>query len=57
MAVREAEVEEGGLGDGGRLEEGIEAGDSLEHGGAEEGVAEAGWGRILEVGAEGVEGI
>lgn len=57
VAVGEAEVEEGGFGDGGRLEEGIEAGNCLEHGIAEEGVAKASCGRVFEVGAEGVEGV
>ena len=57
VAIGETEVQEGGLGDGGRLEEGIEAGDSLGHGSAQEGVAEAGWGRVFEIGAKGIEGI
>ena len=57
MAVGEAEVEEGRLSDGGRLEESIEAGDSLKHGSAEEGVTKAGWGWVFEVGTEGVEGV
>lgn len=55
VAVGEAEVEERGLGDAGRLEESIETGDCFEHGCAEEDVAEAGWGRVFEVGAEGVK--
>lgn len=54
VPVREAEVEQGGLGDASGGEEGVEAGDGVQHGGAEEGVAEAGGGGVFQVGAEGV---
>ena len=57
MAVGETKVEEGGFGDAGGGEEGVEAGNGEDNGAAEEVVAKAAGRRAFEIRTEGVEGV